>query len=72
MIIKLSVKDKNFKVNMLSLSILIFLQFSIINFFKVFIFKVKTELNWNEYNPKYCQGIGDCVSYTLNYPIEEV
>lgn len=26
----------------------------------------------NEYNPKYCQGIGDCVSYTLNYPIEEV
>ena len=26
----------------------------------------------NEYNPTYCQGIGECVSYTLNYPIEEV
>lgn len=24
----------------------------------------------NEYNPKYCQGIGDSVSYTLNFPEE--
>lgn len=24
----------------------------------------------NEYNPKYCQGIGDCVLYTLNFPTE--
>ena len=24
----------------------------------------------NEYNPKYCQGIGDSVSYTLHFPLE--
>ena len=24
----------------------------------------------NEYNPKYCQGIGDSVSYTLDFPNE--